>query len=348
VDLAVPPLSFLVLLGPSGCGKTTILRMLAGLETPSDGEILFHGRVVADTRGVVVPPGRRDAGLVFQSYALWPHMTVRGNVEWPLKVARWSRPARHQRVDETLALLDISELAERYPGEISGGQQQRVAIARTIGPRPSILLFDEPLSNLDAKLRVEMRSELLRVHRATGATSVYVTHDQIEAMTMATHVAVMRRGRVEQFDAPRALLSTPRTPFVATFIGTPAANLVPAETSGGRLRYAGIDLGAADSSHGRRVWLMYRPEHLTVSAEPGHRRLAIEFAEATPIAGRDMVTGWRGDQRLSAVVDGAPLSTIGDALYLGFPEQPDAVFPDDAEAAAAIAEAAAGAGGLSE
>lgn len=254
-------------------------------------------------------PDDATLGSCSSPNALWPHMTVRGNVEWPLKVARWSRPARHQRVDETLALLDIGELAERYPGEISGGQQQRVAIARTIGPRPSILLFDEPLSNLDAKLRIEMRSELLRVHRATGATSVYVTHDQIEAMTMATHVAVMRRGRVEQFDAPRALLSTPRTPFVATFIGTPAANLVPAETSGGRLRYAGIDLGAADSSHGRRIWLMYRPEHLTVSAEPGHRRLAIEFAEATG---------------------------------------PDAVFPDDAEAAAAIAAAAAGAGGLSE
>lgn len=189
VDLAVPHGAFLVLLGPSGCGKTTILRMLAGLEVPTGGELCLDGTVVADgRRGVVVPAGRRHIGLVFQSYALWPHMTVRGNVAWPLKVARHDRAERRGRVDEVLDLLGIGALAERYPGELSGGQQQRVAIARMIAPRPRVLLFDEPLSNLDATLRAEMRSELLRVHRATGATSVHVTHDQVEATTMATHV----------------------------------------------------------------------------------------------------------------------------------------------------------------
>jgi iron(III) transport system ATP-binding protein len=343
VDIAVPQGAFLVLLGPSGCGKTTILRMLAGLESPTGGEIRFEGKVVADgTRGTVLPPGRRNAGLVFQSYALWPHMTVEGNVTWPLKVARWSQAERRRRAAEVLELLDITELADRYPGEISGGQQQRVAIARTIGPRPSILLFDEPLSNLDAKLRVEMRSELLRVHRATGATSVYVTHDQVEAMTMATHAAIMRRGRVEQFGEPRSLLADPATPFVAGFIGTPPANLLPAEVADGRFRYAGVDLGPAGDA-GASSLLMYRPESLQLSAAPAPGLLRLEFGDATPVAGRDIVTAWHDGRRLTAVVDDHLPVAIGEPLYLRFPPQPDAVFPDDADAAAALADAAAAA-----
>ncbi|MDX1041683.1 ATP-binding cassette domain-containing protein, partial [Sinorhizobium medicae] len=186
VSLSVPKGAFLVLVGPSGCGKSTILRMLAGLEAPTSGTIAFGGKTVSDGgRGWVIEPSRRDAGLVFQSYALWPHMTVAGNIDWPLKVAGLDRDKRRERVGEVLDLLGIGQLADRYPNEISGGQQQRVAIARMIAPKPGILLFDEPLSNLDAKLRVEMRTELLRVHRATDATSVYVTHDQVEAMTMA-------------------------------------------------------------------------------------------------------------------------------------------------------------------
>jgi len=346
VDIAVPAGSFLVLLGPSGCGKTTILRMLAGLESPTGGEIRFSGGVVADgTRGTVLPPGRRDAGLVFQSYALWPHMTVSGNVEWPLKVARWSSVARRQRVSEVLDLLDITELAGRYPGEISGGQQQRVAIARTIGPRPSILLFDEPLSNLDAKLRVEMRSELLRVHRATGATSVYVTHDQVEAMTMASHVAVMRRGRVEQFGAPRALLADPSTPFVASFIGTPPANLVPAEVVDGHFWYGGVDLGPAGNTAEPSL-LMYRAETLALFAADAPGLLRLEFGDATPVAGRDVVTGWHDGRRLTAVVEQHPPASAGDPLFLRFPARPQAVFAHDADAAAAIAEASASGTGI--
>ena len=196
VSLAVPSGAFLVLLGPSGCGKTTLLRMLAGLENPSSGQLVFDGQIVSDgEKNWSVDPAKRNSGLVFQSYALWPHMSVRGNVEWPLKVGQMSKAERDARVDEVLELLDIHQLANRYPNEISGGQQQRAAIARTIAPKPGVLLFDEPLSNLDAKLRVEMRTELMRLHRATGATTVYVTHDQIEAMTMATHVAVMNHGR---------------------------------------------------------------------------------------------------------------------------------------------------------
>lgn len=332
VDLAVPAGAFLALLGPSGCGKTTILRMLAGLDAPTGGEIRFGERLVASgKRGVIVPAGRRDVGLVFQSYALWPHMTVRQNVEWPLKVRRWPRQKRQSRTEEVLTLLAIAELADRYPGEVSGGQQQRVAIARTIATQPQILLFDEPLSNLDAKLRAEMRTELLRVHRLTGATSVYVTHDQVEAMTMATHVAVMRSGVIEQFGSPRELLEGPATPFVATFVGTPPANLLPGEAASGRYRYKHLDLGSAMESETRDGvgWLMYRADTLRIRREPGERRLAVEFAEATPVAGRAIVTVWDGERRLSVVVDDLPDARLGEQLYLEFPAAPSTVYDRD-------------------
>ena len=224
ISFDVPQGSFLVLVGPSGCGKSTMLRMLAGLELPSGGQVQFDDAVVSNgDQGWMIDPAKRNTGLVFQSYALWPHMTVAGNVDWPLKVAGMSKPDRQARVAEVLQMLGIETLAARYPNEISGGQQQRVAIARMIAPRPGVPLFDEPLSNLDAKLRVEMRTELLRVHRATGATSVYVTHDQVEAMTMATHVAVLNGCRVEQFGSPEDLVRNPATAFVATFVGTPPA-----------------------------------------------------------------------------------------------------------------------------
>jgi iron(III) transport system ATP-binding protein len=325
VDLAVPPGGFLALLGPSGCGKTTILRMLAGLDEPDNGEIVFGERVVADgRRGALLPPGQRDLGLVFQSYALWPHMTVRENISWPLRVKGWSASAIAARADEVLELLAIGGLADRYPHQISGGQQQRVAIARTIGPRPRILLFDEPLSNLDARLRAEMRTELLRVHRASGATSVYVTHDQVEAMTMATHVAVMRSGRVEQFGAPHELLAAPATPFVASFIGTPPANLIAARSEGAAYSYKGVRLAPANGL--ARPLLMYRAESLRLSASPGEGRLPVEFAEATPMAGRALVTVWEDRQRVTVVCDRMPGWSLGDRLYLEFPPQPDAVF----------------------
>ncbi len=333
VDLAVPPGAFLVLLGPSGCGKTTILRMLAGLEDPTGGEIRFAGREIASgSRGTAVPASRRNAGLVFQSYALWPHMTVRGNVEWPLRIARLARPARGERVDEVLALLGIGELGDRYPGELSGGQQQRVAIARSIAPQPGILLFDEPLSNLDAKLRIEMRTELLRVHRATGATSVYVTHDQVEAMTMATHVAVLRSGRVEQFGAPSALLDAPATPFVAEFVGTPPADLLPVTADGGRYAFGGVDLAPAEVADGTAATLMYRPQRLMLVDGPGPRRLAGEYVETAPMAGRFVVTLWTHGQRLNAVTDRPPVASVGDVLHLELPPEPDEVYVDRQEA----------------
>lgn len=331
VDLDVPPGAFLVLLGPSGCGKTTVLRLLAGLEEPTTGEIRIGGRTVASgVQGTMVPPAGRGAGLVFQSYALWPHMTVWGNIEWPLKVARWSPADRSARVREVLSLLSIEDLEGRYPSEISGGQQQRVAIARTLAPRPRVLLFDEPLSNLDAKLRVEMRAELLRIHRATGATSVYVTHDQIEALALATHVAVMREGRIEQVAPPADILATPATPFVATFVGTPPGNVVPAVVHEGRFWWHDVDLAPAGGvSEGERRWLLYRPEQISVCAEPGPRRVQVTLAEALPLVGRTVLTCWHGSSRITAVVDRVVRLDPGATLYLGLPDAPATTYADD-------------------
>ncbi|WP_312794569.1 ABC transporter ATP-binding protein [Tianweitania sp.] len=322
ISLEVPQGSFLVLVGPSGCGKSTMLRMLAGLERPTSGTVQFGSNIVSDgDRGWVIDPSRRDTGLVFQSYALWPHMTVAGNVDWPLKVAKMGKAERQSRVAEVLRMLGIEALSARYPNEISGGQQQRVAIARMIAPRPAILLFDEPLSNLDAKLRVEMRTELLRVHRATRATSVYVTHDQVEAMTMATHVAVLNNGKVEQFGSPEELVANPSTAFVATFVGTPPANLVPVNTLPST-RMDGLP---------KEALAMYRPEDLLTAGEGSDDSLAFDFAEASPVAGRTMLTGTRGTLRMTAVVDGAPRLQVGDKVHFRLPNMPAALFAQSGE-----------------
>jgi iron(III) transport system ATP-binding protein len=330
VSLAVPDGAFLVLLGPSGCGKTTLLRMLAGLELPSSGQIVFDGQVVSDgDRNWAVDPAKRNSGLVFQSYALWPHMTVAGNVDWPLKVAGVAPAERRARVDEVLELLDIDRLAERYPNEISGGQQQRVAIARTIAPRPGILLFDEPLSNLDAKLRVEMRTELMRLHRATGATTVYVTHDQIEAMTMASHVAVMNRGRVEQFGTPADLVDAPATAFVATFVGTPPNNLIPVVKNGTGWKVGGRHMPLVPPADGALA--MFRAEELSVAEAEGARTLPLELAEVSTIAGRTMVTAIGGGLRLTAITARLPGARVGDTVHVGLPEAPSAWFAPSGE-----------------
>ncbi len=330
VSISVPDGAFLVLLGPSGCGKTTLLRMLAGLELPSMGQILFGGQLVSDgDRNWSVDPAKRHSGLVFQSYALWPHMSVRGNVDWPLKVMKMPRAERTARADDVLRLLDIHQLAERYPNEISGGQQQRVAIARTIAPKPSVLLFDEPLSNLDAKLRVEMRTELMRLHRATGATTVYVTHDQIEAMTMASHVAVMNEGRVQQFGSPNDLIKRPQTAFVATFVGTPPNNVVPVVRNGAGWTVGGRHMPIDPPTES--CLAMYRAEAMRLSDSPTQRSLPMELVEISTIAGRTMVTGLSGDLRLTAILDRAVIARIGETVQFELPEAPQCWFAPDGE-----------------
>jgi ABC-type sugar transport system ATPase subunit len=227
VSLELDRGEFCVLLGPSGCGKSTLLRLVAGLERPTEGRVEIDGR---DVTGV--DPADRDVAMVFQNYALYPHMTVRENLAFPLVTRRVSDP--DARVRDAAELLQIEDLLDRLPRQLSGGQRQRVAIGRAIVRRPKLFLFDEPLSNLDAQLRAETRVELARLHARLGATVLYVTHDQLEAMTLGTRVVLLRRGRVEQQGTPDELYRHPRTPFVARFIGSPPMNLVEGEVRSGR------------------------------------------------------------------------------------------------------------------
>ncbi|MDF5756939.1 ABC transporter ATP-binding protein [Spongiactinospora sp. TRM90649] len=220
LDLVVEEGEFLTLLGPSGCGKTTTLRCVAGLESPAAGEISIGGEpVVSPARKIFVPPERRRLGMVFQSYALWPHMTVFGNVAYPLRMQRRSKEEIRARVSETLALVRLEAYAERDCSQLSGGQQQRVALARAMAADPRLLLFDEPLSNLDTKLRGRMRDLLLRLHRTIGTTSIYVTHDQLEALTLSDRIVVMNQGKIEQIGSPHRLYTAPVSRFVADFVG---------------------------------------------------------------------------------------------------------------------------------
>src|SRR6201981_2509537 len=228
IDLDIADKEFVVLVGPSGCGKTTTLRMIAGLEEISAGEIAVDGEVVND-----VPPKDRDMAMVFQNYALYPHMTVYETMSFGLRLKRYPKDEIARRVREAARILDITELLESKPRQLSGGQRQRVAMGRAIVRNPKVFLFDEPLSNLDAKLRVQMRTEIKRVHQKVRTTTVYVTHDQVEAMTLADRVVVMNAGRIEQIGTPHELYHNPKTRFVAGFIGSPAMNFVNARVVNG-------------------------------------------------------------------------------------------------------------------
>src|SRR5499427_6670466 len=222
IDLDIADKEFVVLVGPSGCGKSTTLRMIAGLEDISDGEIAVDGEVVND-----VPPKDRDMAMVFQNYALYPHMTVYQNMSFGLRLKSYPKAEIEQRVQEAARILDIKDLLQRKPRQLSGGQRQRVAMGRAIVRNPKVFLFDEPLSNLDAKLRVQMRTEIKKVHQQVTTTTVYVTHDQVEAMTLADRVVVMNAGRIDQIGTPHEVYHAPKTQFVAGFIGSPTMNMLP-------------------------------------------------------------------------------------------------------------------------
>src|SRR5512140_923337 len=240
VSLTIEPGSFLTLLGPSGCGKTTLLRCVAGLEDPDAGEIYIGDKLVfSQARGVSLPPGKRDLGLVFQNYALWPHMKVDKNITFALEVQKLGKEEMQRRVKEALAEVKMDGFEDRYPREMSGGQQQRIALARMLAYRPKVFLMDEPLSNLDARLRMDMRAELKRLHHVSGATTIYVTHDQVEALTMSTKIAIMKEGVVQQFDTPDKIYHFPVNLFVADFSGNPKVNLSEGELSGKNT----VDLG---------------------------------------------------------------------------------------------------------
>ena len=262
---------FITLLGPSGCGKTTTLRQIAGLETPTEGEIIIDGKKVFSSKDMIdVSPSKRDVGFLFQNYALWPHMTVYRNIAFGLENLKWEKDKIDKRVKELLALLKIEEFAERYPAELSGGQQQRVAIARTLATNPRVLLMDEPLSNLDAKLRMEMRTELKRLHRETGATFVYVTHDQLEAMTLATKICLLDKGVLQQYAPPLTVYNKPANTFVADFVGSPTINFLKCSNEGGgvfsspigRIKFNRVDGGLSDVGSAPTIGI--RPEFVTM------------------------------------------------------------------------------------
>jgi multiple sugar transport system ATP-binding protein len=258
VSLTVADGEFLVLVGPSGCGKSTLLRMVAGLEEVTAGTVFIGGRDVTE-----LAPRHRDIAMVFQNYALYPHMDVRRNLAYGLKVRKTSRDEIDRRVEEVARLLGLEKLLDRKPAALSGGQRQRVAMGRAIVREPAAFLMDEPLSNLDAKLRVTMRSELSRLHDRLGVTTVYVTHDQVEAMTLGQRVAVLRDGVIQQVDSPQALYARPRNLFVAAFIGSPAMNLVEATVADGRATFAGWELPldpARRPARDGRMILGIRPE----------------------------------------------------------------------------------------
>jgi multiple sugar transport system ATP-binding protein len=262
LDLEIHDGEFMIFVGPSGCGKTTALRMVAGLEHPTSGEILIGGKVVND-----LDPVDRDIAMVFQNYALYPHMTVRNNIGFPLRMQNIAKDERQRRIESAADLLGIGELLERKPGALSGGQRQRVAMGRAIVRHPTAFLMDEPLSNLDAKLRVQMRAELVKLHHRLGVTTLYVTHDQTEAMTLGERVAVLNHGVIQQVDTPGELYSRPANTFVATFIGSPAMNFLHARLSGGVVEFAAyrFELAAGARESLREVdgdvLLGFRPEH---------------------------------------------------------------------------------------
>ncbi|MCK8784956.1 sn-glycerol-3-phosphate ABC transporter ATP-binding protein UgpC [Roseomonas sp. NAR14] len=272
IDLDIADHEFVVLVGPSGCGKSTTLRMIAGLEEITSGEIAIGGEVVND-----VPPRDRDIAMVFQNYALYPHMSVFDNMAFGLKLRHFDKAEIKRRVDEAARILDIVPLLARKPKALSGGQRQRVAMGRAIVRNPKVFLFDEPLSNLDAKLRVQMRTEIKKVHQTVRTTTIYVTHDQVEAMTLADRVVVMNHGVIEQVGPPQELYHCPATRFVAGFIGSPGMNFIPARLENGagalRLHLPGdivlpvpADRTGRYGAHaGRPVLLGLRPEHLTES-----------------------------------------------------------------------------------
>jgi len=286
LDLAVAPGEFIVLVGPSGCGKSTVLRMIAGLEEVTAGRIFL-----GDTDVTQELPQRRDVAMVFQSYALYPRMTVRKNMAFGLRMRGTPRDERDRRVAEVARTLGLDHLLDRRPAALSGGQRQRVAMGRAIVREPRVFLMDEPLSNLDAKLRVTVRAQLTQLHQRLGVTTVYVTHDQVEAMTLGQRVAVLRDGRLQQFDTPRALFRAPVNLFVAAFIGSPAMNFSPAQIAGGEVRFAGhavaLPPGSPLAAADRRVILGVRPTAFAPAGVAGWAQLAV-----TPVVVEEL-----GDER---------------------------------------------------
>ncbi len=322
VDLDIKHGEFVVFVGPSGCGKSTLLRMIAGLETISDGEVIIDGLTVND-----VSPSDRGIAMVFQSYALYPHMTVKENMSFGLRLAKRPKEEIEQRVGEAARILKLEPLLDRLPKQLSGGQRQRVAIGRTIVRNPKVFLFDEPLSNLDAELRVQMRVEISKLHEQLGNTMVYVTHDQVEAMTMADKIVVLRDGRVEQVGAPLELYHNPVNQFVAGFIGSPRMNFLNAKVlqmdgtkvqlqlSGGEQFSMTLDRPV---KVGDVLLMGIRPEHLLIG-ETGDVNIALNVDVVEALGGTTFAyTQYAGEDQVVVVADGSHIIPRGKTIEVSF------------------------------
>jgi multiple sugar transport system ATP-binding protein len=317
IDLGISDGEFVALVGPSGCGKSTLLRIISGLDMPSSGQIMIGDEDMTD-----VLPKDRDIAMVFQSYALYPHLSVAENMGFSLKMRRTPRSEIDRRVRATAGILNLGDYLERRPRELSGGQRQRVAMGRAIVRDPQVFLFDEPLSNLDAKLRVQMRTEIRALHQRLGATTIYVTHDQIEAMTMADRIVVMRDGRIEQVGTPLELYDRPANRFVAGFIGSPAMNFLPAWAEEGQILIGGQEVAAraplpADIDPARVASVGLRPEHLLLR---GHGRLEMKVSvEVVEPTGAETLVSARvdGTEILAALRDRVS-PQIGKEITLAF------------------------------
>lgn len=320
VSLTIEPGAFLTLLGPSGCGKTTLLRCIAGLEDPNEGEIFVGDKLVfSSAKGISVPPGQRDLGLVFQNYALWPHMKVDKNITFALEIQKMPKEEMKKRMKEALAEVQMEGFEDRYPREMSGGQQQRIALARMLAYRPKVFLMDEPLSNLDARLRMDMRTELKHLHHISGATTIYVTHDQVEALTMSTSIAVMKLGVIQQMDTPDRVYHFPANLFVADFIGHPKVNLLDGKVVGSRcVKVGNFNLNVDTDQARGDVVVAIRPEDVSISTQPVPDSVEFNAYSVLPSGAETTIVASRDDIEITVKENGVSKVKMDDKIWLKF------------------------------
>jgi ABC-type sugar transport system ATPase subunit len=323
VSLIIEPGTFVTLLGPSGCGKTTLLRCVAGLEDPDGGEILIGNKLVFSfDKGISLQASKRDLGLVFQNYALWPHMKVDKNITFALEIQKMPKTEMDTRVKESLKEVQMDGYEDRYPREMSGGQQQRIALARMLAYRPKVFLMDEPLSNLDARLRMDMRTELKRLHHISGATTIYVTHDQVEALTMSTNIAVMKEGVVQQFDTPDKVYHFPANLFVADFIGNPKVNLLDGVVSGkNTVDFGKFKITINTSNAGGNVVVGIRPEDIAISERPEPGAVEFNAYSVLPSGADSTIVARLGETELTIRVMGISKIQMDQKIWLTFDPQ---------------------------
>lgn len=332
INLEVEDGEFIVFVGPSGCGKSTTLRLLAGLEEITSGDILIGGRIVNN-----LEPKERDIAMVFQNYAIYPHMSVRKNIGFGLRTAKMSKEDKEKRIDEVGAMLGMTELLDRRPSQLSGGQRQRVAIGRAMVRDPEVFLFDEPLSNLDAQLRTQMRLEIKKLHQRVGTTIIFVTHDQVEAMTLADRIVIMKDGYIQQVGSPTEVYRNPTNLFVAQFIGAPSMNLIP-----GKLVDKGIELDGGSLipitpiGANTNITIGIRPNDLTLAADDEPALLEGKISVIEPLGSETLIYVDIGPSEVVATVFGRILPQLGDMVRLNAPQGEIHFFDSDSEIALKI------------